>query len=495
MLTNTDWLEYRNVHSPDKEAIVDKNISYSYKDLHNRVNYLSAYFLQNGVQSGEIVPVILHHHSQFIITVFALWRIGAIVAPLSPKFPETELKKLVLFLDCSVYISEETSEFNFVNYKKITPDLTYKKSFSGNSLWNMNKSGSAIIIFTSGTTSIPKGVLISFDSLYNSFTAISKFDNYSSHDTFLASLPFNHIGGFSIIIRSLLCGGTLLFPQNTSHSGILEGILKLNPTIISLVPTVLNRLVKSRIQPNPKLRSVYVGGASSSESTIKGALKAGFPIIKVYGSTETSAMVCAYRPSLIEGNINASGYALPGNSIYISDQYNKPAPKGMEGEIVIESPALFTEYFKNLEETQEKKKNKNYYTGDIGVIDSNGLLTVFMRRTDLIISGGENISPIELEKEIAKLNFIKEVYVLGVDDDDWGQVVVAVFTTNNNNIPENENVIRQHLLKSLPSFKIPKFFIQLKHIPKNEMGKPNRNKLLKIILQDVRLNTSQDREE
>ena len=480
MNAHSDWLKDQAIEHTSFKAVIADDCEYTFSELDKYVDSAALTLRENKIICDQLVPVILGHKIEFIIVVFALWRIGAVPVPVSPQLTESEYK--TLFESLSVNVAVVGNEVSYLKQYINCLSADYKMSPNclPESLWGKSKNNLAIVMLTSGSTGASKAVMISFSSLFNSFLSISKFDDYDETDKFLASLPFHHIGGFSILIRSLLTGASLCIPRSTKHEDIIYFINKFNPSIISLVPTVLKRLVEIGLKPNTALRSLYVGGGPSNEKLTADAFELNYPIVKVYGSTETCAMVSAVRIKRIP-HFNSSGYALPGNDITIDVSGMIDYNDYYLGEILIRSGSLFSGYLNDDKLTKEKLEEGWYHTGDYGYIDENGLLHVVMRREDLIVSGGENLNPVEIQNALNSIDGISESFVTGIDDEEWGQIAVAYIVTNSD-IKDTE--IKNELRKLIAPYKIPKNIIRVKSLPRNDLGKVNRQELVNLSLND-----------
>lgn len=377
----------------------------------------------------------------------------------------------------------------------------------------------AVMIFTSGTTSLleeknskPKGVLLSFQNLISSAFLGNEIFHYTNQDKWLLSLPLYHIGGFSILVRALLFDSNIIIPQSLKSENLVSAIKETNPTLVSFVPTQLKRIMeieeikKENLYTSKRLseniRAVILSGGPSEINLIKNAIKNGWKIYKGYGSSETSAFVTILpyedlsnfsspekkekinsvgKPlSYLELNLNVDIKIIPDNIDNLIDGKedeiiinNDSKNQFQKGEIIISSPTLTKGYFNNPEETNKKFINEYFYTGDYGYFDEDGYLYIETRRTDLIISGGENINPFEVEEKLLQHPQIKECCVFGLKDDEWGEILsVVLVTKRNEEISYSE--IKDFLSNRIASYKIPKKIFYTKEIPKTSLGKIKR---------------------
>jgi len=459
-------------------VIIDDEERITFSDLHNLINGTAKYFLNNGVKSHEYIPILSDNSLQYVVTIFALWKISAIPVPINTRLRDEEVLSIVNIVGCSKII--KSSEFN--EFLSEFPSIEMKIESKSKLLQNRNGANlndTAVIIHTSGTSGKPKGVEITNNNLFQSYLSETKEFHYSSSDCFLASLPFYHIGGIAIINRALLSGGTLVVPRSLKQNDIVDSMLENNPSIISLVPTVIKRLIDSGASPNRNLRHLFLGGGASDDKLISAAFKNGWPVVKVFGSSETTAMVTACYGEELEQHPSSAGKSLDGVEIKILDETKKNINVKMVGEIAIKSPTIAKGYLNNELNWNDKIHDGYYLTGDYGYLDEDDKLFVVARRADLIVSGGENINPREIEKLINEQSAVSESFVFPIENEEWGQIPVAIILLKKDFTLERNKIIADLKLR-LASFKIPKKIVFAKEIPKTEMGKVNIEEIKRL---------------
>ena len=233
---------------------------------------------------------------------------------------------------------------------------------------------------------------------------------------------------------------------------------------------LLKRLIKKNIQPNNKLRLALIGGGPSDDELVINALNLGWPFIKIYGSTETCSMISGLSDEKLREKPSSGGRALANVEIKILNDSKEEAKLLEIGEIAVKSKSIAKGYLKNSELWNEKIHDGYYLTGDWGYIDADGYLFVVSRRTDLIISGGENIDPAEIEKTIITHPAVSEVTVFPVHDKEWGQTPIAAIKVKNNE-KLNEKEMKDYLGNHLSSYKLPKRIFFINELPKTDLGK------------------------
>ncbi len=478
----THWLIEHASAQNSTSALRSSEEKFHYNELNDECIRTAEHFSKLGIKENANVGLLFGHKIDFWIITNALWLLGAVPVPLNSRNTPQEINEQIVMADIKFLIVD----INFQEYAtpgKYFPSLGReniflfdRKDVSKNSAFStlnseFEKNHSALILFTSGSSGKSKAVVHTFMSLYQSVKQIDSLFSLSREDVWLASLPLYHIGGFMILVRALLTGSQAAFPESLKHEEIAAGINRYSPTHISIVPTTLKRMMEENFLPNKNLKYVYLGGGPSDKQLCLNACNAGWPIVKVYGSSETCSMVAALKPSKLTLMPESSGKPLGENQIRIS---NDPMSSG---EILVHSTALFKEYFNDKETTDAKLNNGWFHTGDYGRIDEEGYLFVHSRREDMIITGGENVSAQEVEEAIKSVIGIRDAFVFGTADATWGQIVCAAVTGNLN----DEEEIRRSLKEKLAGYKIPKQFYFLESIPKNEMGKVKRAELFSIL--------------
>lgn len=422
---------------------------------------------------GNYVSIITKNSYSFVKHLLAVWNNGLIPVPINYQLKNVQIKEMLGSINCSNLIVDYDVKQNYKSVCKTV--LSFEELEKSNSI-NNKYNNTAVVLFTSGSTSFPKAVPLSFYNFDEHYKSIEKRFELSKEDNWLASLPFYHIGGLAIIMRALLSGADLSLVNSYKTGEIISAVNKFNPSHISLVPTQLFEIVNNHIKPNTNHKALFLGGGPSDNDIVKSALELGWNIIKVYGSTETCSMASSVSIKDYPKKIDSSGKAFDQNEIIIVDEKMNPLSKNQIGEIVIKSNSLSSGYINN---ENNQFGSFGFLTKDFGYIDNEGFLHIEMRREDLIVTGGENVNPFEIENVIKNFNFVEDSVVIGVDDVKWGQIICAVVQTKSE---VNINDFLEKLRSILPSFQAPKQIIIVDSIPRNEMGKVNRNDLKKLFM-------------
>ncbi len=460
---------FTNIDKTSIPAIIAKEKVVDYPEMTRLINNTAAKYFSDGIKPQNKIAIISENSFECVITIFALWRLNTIPVMLNIRLKEDELRKQIDFAECSMLLKSG----NFSNYLPDFSSQNLSIEYADRVIdYNNETSGNdtAVILFTSGSSGKPKGVEITNSNLFESYLSITSEYSFSSTDRFLASLPFYHIGGFSIITRSILSGGTLIIPSSLKTDVIAEYINRYDPTVVSLVPTMLKRLIDDNIKPNKSLRLAFIGGGPSDNELVITALNLGWPFVKVYGSTETSSMISGIAGNRLRKKPASGGKAFKNVEIKILDDSYKEIEYFKIGEITVKSKSIAKGYLKNSELWESKIHNGYYLTGDWGYLDSEEFLFVVSRRTDLIISGGENIDPAEIEKVMNSYPGISESIVFPVKDKEWGQIPVAAIVTKEDTKP-SEWEIQKYLKTNLSSYKHPKKIFFVEKLPRTDLGK------------------------
>jgi O-succinylbenzoic acid--CoA ligase len=454
----------------DLTAIINSDKSISYKDLFTQAKQIAFALLNKGITKDNYIPLLIEDNFLFIKTVIALWFLGSIPVPLNTKLLYDEINSILDDHDFKFMVTDKKSSFNhrkkeleIIDFHKITIADDETQTFSIPTLEQ-----ESVVIFTSGSTGRPKGVVHTFSSLINSIENGNEFLNHTTNDRWLASLPFYHIGGFQIICRSLFYGCAIILPESLQINDLVKYITEFNPTHLSVVSTQLERFIHQKVNPNESLRVSLVGGGFVDDELMFEAEKLGWKPFRVYGSSETASMVTAVSANKIISKPQSVGKPFNDIKIKISN----------DSEILIHSNSLFKKYLDDEKETLSKLISGFYHSGDVGFVDDDGYLFIEARRTDLIVTGGENVNPIEVEKAILQIPFIKDACVFPKQNKTWGQIVACAVIVDDTSI--NEKMIKEILKQQLAGYKIPKQFIFVNELPKTSLGKLEREKIKKM---------------
>lgn len=455
-ISNTDhWILQQARLNPEKTFITTETKIYSYQHVLNKSFQFMNYFSEKNFSSN--IGVLTKTNENLIFAVIGLWLNGLTPVLIDKSLTDYEISELKKTADVSQVIDPDNPVFKNADLEE--------KQFAP-----FNPEKPALIIFTSGSTGKSKAVMHTFNSLYQSVVNSDALINHTSEDNWLASLPFFHIGGFAIFLRALISGCQLTIPASLEISEILNSIEKHKPSLVSFVTTTFNRLTSKKNSPWENLRFLFLGGGPLNHNQIEHQIKLNWPVVKVYGSSETGAMITAITSEEILSVSKSCGKPIGDVEIKLDDQNN----------ILVKSNSLFSGYLNSQTIDKSDFKNDFYSTGDIGEI-INGHLIITSRKNDLIISGGKNIDPREIEEAIKNTFRITDVIVFSIKDDEWGEMVCcAIIPFKNQKFEYNK--FKTKLKEVLSAYKIPKQIFFIDSFPETSVGKIDKQKLKKILL-------------
>lgn len=446
------WLRTQADVNPDAPAIVSQHNRFTYRKLYEQAQQQAALLSEKGIGEGTHVAIVSENSEQYIVFIHALLLLRAVIVPVNTRLNEQDISQQIAFADCSFVIENN------------------KIKSSGNKRTSLNID-TLLLMFTSGSTGEPKCVELTYKNiLYNAIGTRLRLQ-INQTDTWLLSLPLYHIGGISIVFRSVIYGIPVLVPSDSGAEGIIQGIADYNPSIVSLVPTVLYRILRLGINPNPAHKTILLGGGPISDDLLGRCYTRGWKIVATYGMTETSSQIATRNPADTQ-HTGSAGQPLPFNRVRIVDDSGNEVPRATEGEITVQSPSLMKSYYKRDDLTARVIQDAWFFTGDYGYLSDDNYLYVVSRRSDLIVSGGENVNPVEVENALRQYPGIYAACVFPYADDEWGEVVAAAIVSDSDNITDKE--IKRFLADKLASFKIPKKIFSVKNIPFTEHSKSNR---------------------
>ena len=455
----TSWIEKNLSNNP---FIYTENGEYSFKDFFELlIEYYN--FSSEIIDKNEKITFISKSVLQYSIFSNLIPMLGGIFVPMNPKSPIDEITKKMNIIGSKKIIYDESIELEKVD--NISLFRSEKSQESNYRFTWPSYEETFCILFTSGSSGLAKAVSISRKNIESSCNISQKNLNVEKSDKWLLCMPPYHAGGLSIIYRSLILGNKFHIEDDFNSEKVIDLIMSEKINIVSMVPTMLSKIVyqmKDRNLIAPKsFKFVLSGGAKTPEELILSSNNIGLKTLPTYGMTETSSQIATASPNDEFRPLNSVGKPLLRDSVKIA----KNSEIQVSGEMV-------ANYY------DEKVSKKWLQTGDYGYIDKDNYLFVKGRIDELIISGGENINPLEVEEFISKNKKIKECIVLGKTDEYWGEKVVAAIYSDDDITLEEIN----SYLGGLDKFKYPKDIVQLKKpLPKLHNGKFDRKKIKKLI--------------
>lgn len=486
----------------DREAIYFEGIRLTYNDLNEQVSMLAKGLIKNGVNSGDHIGVAMQNSIQFIVTYYAIARIGAVFVPINPEFQEKEAEHIILQSDVTVLFCDGARHYNNICSKiddfklKISVGFTDKNFTSYEDVLQKVDQNESIhqepiddlstIMYTSGTTGKSKGAMLTHTSVLSVTLAAGERMQVTEEDIFIITSPLFHIMGVTFILRALTCGGKLVLMRKYSVRNTLKLIEQEKVTVHPGVPTMFNLELNSPYIDKYDLSSLRTGEIAAAPSSLELIrqiqTKMNCNVLKAYGSTETSpTLTITSIDDNHEITAETVGKAIAGAEVKIVDNDRNECATGEVGEVICRSPGIMKGYYKMPEETDKViDKNGWYYTGDLGTKDENGYIRIVGRNSDTIISGGYNIYPKEIEDVLHEYPGIADAAVIGVADPILGEAVaVCIVKKPNQNVSLTE--LKAFMLKSFVKYKQPKYYEFFEAFPVMPSGKISKLKLKEIV--------------
>ncbi|MBI5825802.1 MAG: long-chain-fatty-acid--CoA ligase [Chloroflexi bacterium] len=486
----------------------------TYKELDEQVNRAAKYLQSLGIQPGDRVALQLSKCLEFILLHLATVRLGAISLPLNLAYPPDELKyfledsgaKLFFALDsakektqsilpelpnlqkCIFLDPTQPKEFQLLitNYKSpISNSPVSNSPISNPPCEASSPSSTAVIIYTSGTTGRPKGAEITHGNLISNLQSLHEVWGWQADDILLHVLPIFHVHGLFVALHGALhAGATTLLMREFDAQKTLQTLVERRCTVFMAVPTIHNRLLDA---PNAKnfdlshLRLITSGSDRLPDEVFTGFQQTfGHTLLERYGMTETG-MNCS-NPLHGERRIGSVGHPLPGVEVRFVDSESRASlPTGEIGELEIRGPNIFKGYWNQPDKTSASFSADGWFkTGDLGYLEADGYITLCGRSKDLIISGGLNIYPPEVERVLVEHPAVAACAVIGCPDREWGEKVTAVVALKKTESVSGEELMR-FCREKLAPYKSPKSIVFKDELPRNAMGKVQKAELRKEI--------------
>jgi o-succinylbenzoate---CoA ligase len=445
-----EWLSEAASLRPDHPFLVTPMASVTFSEAEDRVSRMAGAMLEVGMEPGTVAALWASNDVASALALFSLWRIGATALLLNTRLTEEEAAALVRESGADAAFGDDVPDLGVprhgvdglegrvVDADVVDPDVT------------------AWIVHTSGSAGRPKGVRLTFGNLEASAMGSALHLDHRGTDRWLCNLPLFHVGGASILVRSARQATTALLEPGFDPVRTAALLGSGDVTLASLVSVTLARTLDVHPGRYSGVRAVMVGGGPVPDDLVARAHAAGLPVLPTYGMTETGSQIAtvplrdAHEPA-------ARLVPIPGAEITVA-----------EGRIRVKGPMVTAGYHGE----PDRDPDAWFETGDLGVLEADGSLTVLGRADDVIVTGGENVFPGEIEAVIREHPGIDDAAVIGLSDSTWGEVVVAVYEGS-----AAPGELERHVRYRLAGFKVPRRWARVERLPRLSIGKIDRSAL------------------
>lgn len=482
-------LSDRAAVSPESTALIapeDLDDPLSYSALLDRVRTAEQHLSDTELCTGERVGLIMENRPELVVLFFATLEGGYSPVFLHERATSEELRDRFEEIDASLLICSSRTEPRVREAVDYAPVLTVDEpgedqvvpfedaDQTTSHTASERETEQHVILFTSGSTGDPKPVCLSMGNLKASAHASACRLGHLPSDVWYDPLPIHHMGGLAPIVRSTLYGSTVLL-ESFSADTAAETVRTHDVSGASMVPTMLSRILNKGHWSSPpdSLRFLLLGGASVPENLIEQAHERNLPLYPTYGMTETASQVATATPQECVDDPSTVGYPLFETTIRICDENGRSKEPGEEGFIYVEGPTVMEGYFHRPLLNDRVFTNMGFRTGDRGYLDEEGRLHVLDDRMDQIVTGGEKVNPDEVEEVLMSHELVQDAAVFGVEDDEWGERVVALVETEDDGTELETNLrsqLNELLEKRLASYKHPKQIAVVTEIPRTSDG-------------------------
>lgn len=496
-----DWLTRCAENRPEHLAVQCNQVQWSFAELDRRTTQLARQLATAGVQEGDRVALLAANGLPFVVLVHALTRLGAILVPLNLRLTLAELRWQIDDVRASLLVCDDHHADLAAEIRQTLPQLVLatlaqasqrdqtvlselpEKDVALRILIDLN--APQAIMYTSGTTGQPKGALITYGMQWWNALGSALNLGHSPDDCWLACLPLYHIGGLSILLRSVIYGISVIVHEKFDPASVNRSICQGNVTIISVVAVMLQRMLAhlaangERESYPSRLRCVLLGGGPAPYPLLEACMQRNIPVVQTYGLTEACSQAATLAPADALRKLGSAGRPLPPVQLRIMQDKRQASPEE-PGEILLKGPTITPGYADQPEATARALQDGWFATGDIGYLDADGYLFVLDRRVDLIISGGENVYPAEIESILQAHPAVKEAGVCGHADTQWGQVPVAFVVLHAGSAVDVEELM-DYTAQNLARYKQPQAIYFVEELPRTSSGKLLRRELPRLL--------------
>lgn len=470
-------------------AVVDGDGSQSYGDLDRAVDAVAAHLLDVGVEAGAVVAQVSPAGRWWLAGTYGVWRAGAVLLPLEPSHPAAELRHPVtdarvthvLCTDSTRELAEQLAAFTDAMVIDVRAAV---RSAGAPPAVAVDEGGDAMIVYTSGTTGTPKGVVHTHRSLRAQCSAMVEAWAWTHRDRIVCVLPLHHVHGLvNVTFTALGVGATLETPGGFDALDTWERLASGELTVFMAVPTIYARLVRAWTEADGATRSRWSQGAASLRLMVSGSAAlpvstleqwreiSGQVLLERYGMTELGMALGNTLDRRVPGHV---GWPFPGVEVRIVDEAGRDVGDGTAGELLVRSAQVFDRYLGRPEATAESFVDGWFRTGDVACTTEDGYRLLGRASVDIIKTGGEKVSALEIEEVYRTHPSVEDCAVVGLPDEEWGERVVMAWVAAADADPDldtSDAGFRRWGKERLAPAKVPFRFLQVEQLPRNPMGK------------------------
>lgn len=482
---------------PGKQGLVCEKGRWSFAQWEENATRLAGALADLGVGSGEHVATLFVNGQEVLQTYPALWKLGAVVIPLNTRMTPREMAQVIDHCQATTLIYGPGFAQAVEEMRGQTPgvkrwlacqpgpdpdliDLMQRQALREMPI-RASEEDVACILYTAGTTGLPKGVILTHRNCLWAAVNLAQDSQFARHHRILLVFPLFHAAAFSMVTTSLYLGCTLVSMAQFSPQSVMETVERERLSKLAFPPTVWNfilQLPDLERYDTSSVESISSGGSAMPQET-KRKLKELFPQAKLgetYGMTETAAAITTLGPGEGLGKPSCVGRAFTNLEVLVADDQGQALGPGQVGEVVVRGPNVMQGYYRDPEETSRTLKDSWLHTGDLGYLDGEGLLYLVDRKKDMIISGGENIYPREVEEVLFSHPAVADAAVIGMPDPVWGERVHGVIVIKPGEALSEPEII-EFCKSRLATYKKPRSVEFVDSIPRSPAGKALKNKL------------------
>jgi O-succinylbenzoic acid--CoA ligase len=482
-----NWLAKRAFLTPERICLVDGELSLTFREFHESVQSIARKLITIGIGQGDLVGLLVENSYRAPQFIYALQYIGAVTVLLNIRLTANELswqlqdsgcKRLIYdpaLLAIVEAVKTEHPAITLLSYLDVEAQAEAAVALSE----ELDLESLHSVLYTSGTTGYPKGVMLTNGNHWWSAMGSALNLGIQEQDRWLVCVPLFHVSGLSIMLRAVIYGITMVIHRKFLPHKVNQAICQDGITIVSVVTAMVAAMLQElKVESYPaSFRCLLLGGGPAPLSVLQACRDKQIPVYQTYGLTETASQLATLSPEYCYSKIGSAGKALFPSELRIEAQ-GKTTAAGEVGEIVVRGPTVTQGYLHQEKHNQKAFRDGWLHTGDLGYIDSEGFLYVLDRRSDLIISGGENVYPAEIEAVLSSHSAVVESGVTGVPHERWGQVPVA-FVVLSRRIAKEE--LQAFCSTKLARYKLPYEIHFVASLPRNASNKLLRRKLASLL--------------